>query len=374
MYSNIFYFRRICQIGGTEQFLYEIAKKYNGYDITIFYDEADPVQIKRLRKLVRCKKRRKGEKIQCERAFFNFNIDMIDDVEAKRYYFVSHAIYQELGYKPPIDHQKITDYIGVSEYSKDKLEEYGKIINKDIKPIRVYNPLTLEPKEKVIHLVSATRLDDRTKGGDRIKKMIKAMDEYAIKNDRHYLWLIFTNKYVADSPNVCVMRPRADVRPFIADSDYMVQLSNDMETYCYSLNEALGYGVPIVTTPLSVLDEFPITDDMCIKVNWDMSNVDDVVRKIFTRKRKRFVYDIPVDGWDDVLVHNPSSYDKDEKIRVRATDWYELKKITDKELGFIPKKGYEWEIGLDRWEDIEEWEHRTNHKLVERIDEPKRNQ
>lgn len=373
-YGNIFYFRKINALGGTEQFLYEIAKKYHKYDITIFYDDADANQIKRLRKFVRCKQRHKGEKIRCENAFFNFNIDMIDDVEAKRYYFVSHAIYQELGYRPPIDHPKITDYIGVSEYSKEKLEEYGKIIGKDIRPIRVYNPLTLEPKEKVVRLVSATRLDDRTKGGDRTKKMIKAMDEYATRNNRHYLWHIFTNKFVTDSPNVCVMKPRADVRPFIADSDYMVQLSNDMETYCYSLNEALGYGVPIVTTPLSVLNEFPITEDMCIKVDWDMSNIEDAVKKVFTRKRKKFTYEIPTDDWDDVLVNTPSTYDRDEKIRVKATDWYELRKITDRELGFIPKKDYEWEIDLDRWEELLKFEQRTKHRLVERINERKRNQ
>ena len=37
MYNNVFYFKKINKIGGTEQFLYEIAKKYNKYDITIIY-------------------------------------------------------------------------------------------------------------------------------------------------------------------------------------------------------------------------------------------------------------------------------------------------------------------------------------------------
>ena len=53
------------------------------------------------------------------------------------------------------------------------------------------------------------------------------------------------------------MKPRVDVRPYIADADYVLQLSNDMETYCYTINEALGYGVPIVTTPLTVVKELP---------------------------------------------------------------------------------------------------------------------
>lgn len=372
MYSNIFYFRKICGIGGTEQFLYEIAKKYNKYDITIFFDDGDVSQIRRLRKFVRCRKRKKGERIKCINAFFNFNIDMIDEVDAEKYYFVSHAIYQELGYKPPIDNPKLTDYIAVSEYSKSKLEEFGEKIDKKIEAKRVYNPLTLEPKEKVIRLISASRLDDRTKGGERTKALIRKMDEYASKHNRNYLWLIFTNKYRAESPNVCVMQPRVDVRPYIADSDYMVQLSNDVETYCYSLNEALGYGVPIVTTPMTVLKELPVTDEMCIKLDWDMENINEVVEQIFERKRKKFEYKIPMDGWDEVLSHNPSTYDQDEKIRVRATGYYQLKKITDKELGIVPKEGDEWEVDLDRWDELTDFENRTKHRLVERVDGQKR--
>ena len=65
--KNLFYFKKISEIGGTEQFLYEIAKKYNNYDIVIYYDEADPEQVKRLGELVRCKKRVAGEKIKCNR-------------------------------------------------------------------------------------------------------------------------------------------------------------------------------------------------------------------------------------------------------------------------------------------------------------------
>ena len=66
MFSNIFYFKRICAIGGTEQYLYEIAKKYHMYDITVFYDEADMYQLQRLRKFVRCRQRIPGQIVKCE--------------------------------------------------------------------------------------------------------------------------------------------------------------------------------------------------------------------------------------------------------------------------------------------------------------------
>lgn len=67
--TNIFYFRKICGIGGTEQYLYEIAKKYHMYDITIYYDTADEIQLKRLKTLVRCKKRKKANLLNARRPF-----------------------------------------------------------------------------------------------------------------------------------------------------------------------------------------------------------------------------------------------------------------------------------------------------------------
>ena len=353
MYKNIFYFRKISKIGGTEQFLFEIAKKYKNYDITIFYDEADLHQLKRLRQLVRCKKRIKGEVVKCNRAFFNFNLDMINDVEANEYYFVSHANYEELGYKPPIEHPKLTHYIGVSQFASDKLCEYGKKLEKEIKTITCYNPLTLESREKVLHLVSACRLDDKVKGGNRTIKLIKALDNYCKKTGRHYIWTIFSNntKIEIDSPNVVFMKSRVDVRPYIADADYVLQLSNDMETYCYTINEALGYGVPVVTTPLSILNELPITDNEHIVLDWDCRNVEEVAKSIFEKEVKPFEYKVLKDNWSNLLVEGKSTYKEELEMvhRVKATEMYRKYQLIDAQLGFVPAEGYEFEVSDERF-------------------------
>ena len=330
--SNIFYFKRICNIGGTEVFLWEIAKKYNGIDITIYYDDADEFQLQRLSKLVHCRRRVVGEKVKCKKAFFNFNIDMIDDVEAEEYTFVSHAIYQELGYQPPILHPKLTRFICVSQYSADKLEEFAEKLGLDITTEVTYNPLQLEPKEKVIRLVTASRLDDNTKGANRILTLIDALDRYCERTGRHYIFEIFSDtKKDIPSPNVAKMKPRVDVRPYIADADYLIQLSNNMETYCYSINEALGYGVPIVTTPLTVLQELPVTNNEVIYLDWDCSNVDEVAEQIFTKKVKPFKYTPPADRWDEILYKKKSNYQQyiKQKVKIQATTKYydmELKK------------------------------------------------
>lgn len=327
--DNIFYFRKINKIGGTEQFLYEIAKKYHKYDITIFYDEADIFQLMRLKKYLRCKKRIKGELVKCKKAFFNFNLDMIDDIEAEEYIFVSHANYEELGYKPPIEHSKLTGFIGVSQFATDKLNEYGKKLGLNIDARKCYNPLTLEPVQKVPIIVSACRLDDQVKGGERTIQLINALDRYCEKNNRQYLWLIFTNKTTIKlpSPNAIYMQPRVDVRPYIARADWVAQLSNDMETYCYTTNESTGYGVPIITTPLSVYNELPVTDNERIVLNWDCSNVDEVARLIFEKEVKPFKYKIPEDDWENILVKGKNMYEEEKKMKVKVEcvfDYYDL--------------------------------------------------
>lgn len=279
---------------------------------------------------------------------------MIDDIEAEEYYFVSHANYEELhrvhgGYIPPIDNPKLTHYIGVSQFATDKLEEYRKKIGKDIKTIKCYNPLTLEPKQKLIHLVSACRLDDVVKGGGRTLELIEALDRYCVENNRNYIWTIFTNptKIKINSPNVIQMQPRLDVRPFIADADYVLQLSNDMETYCYTINEALGYGVPIVTTPLSILKELPITDNEHIVLDWDCENVDEVARQIFEKEVKPFEYIPPKDDWDNILAKGRSTYKQDWK-KIYLVECIEA--YTDVVKNKWIEPGEQWEVDYLRME------------------------
>lgn len=366
--ENIFYFNNINAMGGTEQFLYEIAKRYHDIEITIFYSNADPKQLRRMKQFVPCRQYVKGQKYRCRKAFFSYSLDMIDDIEAEEYWFISHAIYQELGYNPPF-HPKLTHYIGVSEYAADKLEEFGRLLKKDVKAEVCYNPLTIEPKKKVVRLISAARLDDKVKGGQRILWLIKALDDYCAKNDRQYLWTIFTNQvqFRIGSPNVCLMQPRIDIRPYIADSDYLVQLSNDMETYCYSINEALCYGVPVVTTPLTVLKEFDLSDEMHIECAWDMSNASDVARQIFERERKPFVYSPPEDRWREILSNKPSLYKaEDYLIKVRATDQWKEHVIVDKETGIIPDPGYEWIVEKERYVELLQFEEKNGISLIEK--------
>lgn len=347
IYNNIFYFNNLNKLGGTEQFLYEIAKKYKDKDITIIYDDADATQLQRIRKYVRCIKRDYKEKYKCEKAFYNYNVSLIDQVEAKEHIFVCHAIYQELGYKPPIDNPKLTGFIGVSKYACRKLEEYAKSIGMNIKCKLCYNPLTLEPKEKVLHLLSASRLDDKVKGGDRIITFIQALDRYCSKTNRHYIYTIYTNDYKAEvnSPNVTLKEPRLDVRSFIQDSDYVIQLSNDMETYCYTLNEAWKYGIKTISTPLTVLEELK-PGNRNLVVEYDMSNVDDIVKEMFESNVDVNEYELPKDTWNEILAEGKSTYENDKKKKYYVEA---LVKYYDIETEEWKNPGDKWCVSYERY-------------------------
>jgi len=339
--ANIYYFKKISRIGGTEQFLYEMAKKYHKYDLAILYDDADFDQLMRLKKLVRCIRRKRGEKYYADKAFYNFNIEAIDQIEAEEHIFICHAVYQELQFEPPIGHPKLTKILAVSKYAGERIRLQEEVQNVDKPIVQCYNPISLEKQEPVLRIISACRLEDKTKGGDRTLKLIEALDRHCERSGRHYLWTIFTNSThePINSPNVAVMRPRPDVRPYIASSDWLVQVSNNMETYCYSLNEALGYNVRVVRTPLSVAKELKIPPQAELVLDWDCGNVDEIAEKMFEPKQD-FKYKPPRDNWSKLLVNEPSKYVYKEKlVRIKA-----IRPYYDLELG---KQVSNW---TDSWE------------------------
>lgn len=222
MYKNVFYFWHINAIGGIETFFYEMAKKYGGnHDITILYKSGDPKQIERLSKHVKVKKYN-GEIIRCEKCFFNFNLEIIDKVYAKEYVQIIHGDYKAMGIKPNT-HPKITKYISISELVAETFKEMTGFDSKVI-----YNPITIEEEQKnALFLISATRLT-KEKGKNRMIKLSEELNKAGIP----YFWLVFTNDTdEIDNPNIVYVKPKLDIRKYIAKADYLVQLS-DNEGYC----------------------------------------------------------------------------------------------------------------------------------------------
>ena len=161
--KNMFYFHNINSIGGVESFLYYLSRKYCNKDICVYYQTGDEAQIDRLRNFVRVEKWN-GKIIECEKAFFNYNPDIIDYVKAKEYIGVIHADFIALNQKPYLNH-KITRYIGVS---KQACDTFTKLTG--LKCELSYNPIVLDEPRRVLNLISATRLTYE-KGKSRIIKL-----------------------------------------------------------------------------------------------------------------------------------------------------------------------------------------------------------
>lgn len=323
--KNIFYFRVINAIGGIESFFYYLAEKYQDWDITIYYEIGDPDQIKRLKQFVRVRKYN-GEHIVCDKAFFNFNLDIIDNVEAKEYYQIAHGDYKSSGIKPNIS-PKITKYLGVS---KQVCTTYKEVTGFDTE--LVYNPIKVEKPRKVLNLLSATRLTSE-KGKGRMKKLAKLLDAADIP----YLWTIFTDdKDAIKNPNIVYMKPRLDITNYIANADYLVQLS-DNEGYCYSVVESLMVGTPVIVTDCPVFRELGVLDGKNgFIVDFDMQNVP--LEKIY-KGLPKFEYEPKEDRWSKILAKGKSTYKEDMKKQVKVqcivpfyTDMVLLRNVTKDEI------------------------------------------
>lgn len=247
-------------IGGIETFIRNIVMNlYKDYDIIVLYDKMDREQINRIRPFVRVMKNNPNIHIKCDSLIVNRitdkepdNVDygqkiqMIHSCKLKPYWNIEHN-YNKL--------------VPVSNVVADSFGVEGNVI---------HNFTYKEKPQKVLRLISCTRLTFE-KGAERMKTLAKQLNERGIL----FNWIIFSDEKLDEEINgVSYMKPTLNVQSYIASSDYLVQLS-DSEAYCYSISEALELGVPIISTPLPVLDELRIKDGVHgVIVPFDMKNID----------------------------------------------------------------------------------------------------
>jgi len=308
-YANVFFVYNIQQLGGVETYLWEIAKKYHKYDVVVAYVEADGKQLARLKKLVRCV--RVNKPIYCKQCFFSYEFDF-SLVVADEYIPVAHANYEVQGL-PPCLSDNIKRYLGVSKWVCDAYERLLRQRGCD-KPISVcYNPISVDKPKKVLKLISPTRLS-KEKGKDRMIALAEAL----IRNNIPFIWLVFTDGDIPTLPGFIKMPVSIDVRDYIAESDYLVQLS-DTEGYCYSVMEAWLLGTMTITTPVpSFYEEGLVDGENGYVIDFDMPDVDNFVNKIYNGIHE-FKYTPKPDGYEDLIIKEPSTYSLNDYINVKAT-------------------------------------------------------
>ena len=331
MKTNIFYFASLNSIGGIESFFYQLGKKYGkDFDITVYYRSADLNQVERLSKYVRVRKIHDGQIIKCKRAFLCFSLDIIDQVEAEEYYQMLHGDYTAIKVFPD-KNPKIQKWVAVSEVVRDSYKDYT-----GADSVVSYNPYTPEKPRKVLRLISATRLTAE-KGYNRMVTLARELDKAGIP----YQWDIYTDSIKKfDNPSVVFRKPRLDIVDFIADADYLVQLS-DTEGYCYSIVEALCAGTPVIVTDFKVAHEIGIVNGVngfILPMTMENLPIDEIYKGL-----KKFKYKAPEDRWGELLAPGTAEEDLDKPVRVRCKKVY-----YDIEWERNMKYGEEWEVPMSR--------------------------
>jgi len=302
--KNLFYFHHLNTIGGIEQFFAYLAEKYCDWDITIVYRSGDPKQVARLRKYVRVMKF-SGQTFICDKAFFCFNIDIKDFVEAKEYNLILHGDYKTMVEQGQIDgnsyifEAEFDNYYGVSQQVCDAWTELtGK------KCTLVYNPIIQRPPKSILKLVYCGRLTEE-KGGDLVQVLLDRLQERGID----YQLFVYSNQQPFESNNVIYLDTRLNAGQFLnkENYDYLLVLSKN-EGYCYSLVQALCNGLPCIVTPCPVFKEIGVNAKNSIRLEFDASNIDEVIDKALL-KNLNFSYTPKSDNWDKLLAPGKSDYE-----------------------------------------------------------------
>lgn len=312
--KNVIYFPNFNCVGGIETFCYEMGLKYGkDFDLTVIYENGDPNMMRHIGEVMRVIKHRPGDKVVCDVFIFGYGHAILENVEAKEVIQTFHADYICRHLNPAFD-PKITRRFGVADNTTLGIREHYDWAA-DIETM--YNPYTVKKPKKVLNLISATRLTAE-KGFDRMVTLANAFDAAGIP----FHWSVYTDApRTFPNKSVAIMPHRLDVLDFIADADYLVQLS-DTEGYSYSIVEALSVGTPVICTDFPVAGEQGIVNGKTgFILPMDMSDIP--VAEIY-KGVKRFKCEPREDKWGEILSPGAGDYEEERKqpVMIRTIAYY----------------------------------------------------
>ena len=289
MYGNVFYYTTISQIGGIETWFYYASKLYKDYDITLLYKTGNEQQLNRIRQNIRCVKWDGKSRIKCKKMFVTFDRMILDFADADEVIYVCHGDYRGLvntGHTKALHLVEIAHDPRINRHlacSKTAQESFYAITG--VMPELCYNPVSLDSPKRVLKLCIAQRMTNE-KGKKRILSLIKELDKYCLLHDTDYQLDMYTNDpHTVDNPHITYKVPTPNANRFFGYYDYVISLT-DAEGYCYTVVESLIRGTPVVVTPVPVFQEIGVNSKNSITLEFDCSNVAQVVDDMFTKKFK----------------------------------------------------------------------------------------
>lgn len=336
-------------IGGIETFVYNwCSLMKDTYDIVVAVSRIDPKQLNRLKHIVRVVQN--TEEIECDTVVVMHIATKVipSNIKYKKKIQMVHGC-------KSIAYSNIGECDVLVPVSDTAMKSFGDEI-KDFNTKVIHNPIQIEKPKKVLKLISATRLTPE-KGGERILELARLLKVSEIP----FVWYVFSNrdlkrKLKKDEFNGIVEMPATlNISSWIKECDYLVQLSGvaggleTSESFCYSLVESLELGVPVITTPLAVLDEIGVKDGVNgWVVPFDMKNID--VDKIYNSDLKfEYKYDNKsiANEWKEVL-GEPKPFVKyifkEVKMKIKAL----RSNVTLTVENIKTKKGEIYEVSSDR--------------------------
>ena len=310
----VIYTAQTFALGGIETFIYNFCmnmKEY--YDIIVLYESMDIKQIKRLEQHVCVMKNNTAKNILCDTLIVNRITDNNPpNVSFKQKIQMVHSCKLQNTFVIPKNYNYV---VPVSEAAYKTYEV-------NYENCHVINNLTYSPKpDKLLKLISATRLTFE-KGEERMVRLAKTLKD----NNIPFMWLMFTERHLKENiDEIIYMKPTLDIRRYIAEADYLVQLS-DSEGFCYSIVEALDLGVPVITTPITVLDEIGFKDKKHgYVIPFNVSISKDFVNDIYTKIPKvKYKYDNEsrISQWrellGDTIPKHDYVYNGNESVRIQC--------------------------------------------------------
>ena len=238
----VIYCANMQKIGGIETWLYYWCQNmYKLYDIMVVFSEnMDGRQIQRLSEIVQVMKLN-NRLIECDTLINTRITDKIpEEIKAKKIIQMVHGCYSALfccDIQPERDKVVFVSQAAANTYQNvDKYE--------------VIHNFTYPTKpNKCLFLITASRFT-REKGGERMIKLAYVLRSAGIE----FVWFVFSHQNTQLVDGMIKLPETLNIKDYIAKCDYLVQLS-DSEGFGYSIVEALELGVPVITTPVEVLEE-----------------------------------------------------------------------------------------------------------------------
>lgn len=254
---------------GLFTWIYAFCANMTDYDITVIHEGMDQELINKLAPVVDV--RPNGDPIRCHTLIMMRIEDTIpSNIRYEHSIQMVHSTRLSDSWELPKDRDEL---IPISKVVKDAWGlTHEPILN-----------MTYKSREG-LRLISATRLKAPIKGMERMKALAHMLRAAGID----FTWDVYSD-VDPDIKGVTYHPMTTEIRQHIHDADYLIQLSDNGEGFCYTIVEALEESTAVITTPLDVLPEIGFKEgEHGYIFGFDMSGD---VKRLLDVPKVNFTYD-----------------------------------------------------------------------------------